>query len=80
VENTFPMCGILSAKVAGLRMRNPAVDPAFRALDEARSRLFCNVKVKKTFTLQKAGSRLDIDMIQPRPGCDMAGLVVECPK
>jgi hypothetical protein len=74
---TFPMCGILSAKVAGLRMRNPAVDPAFRAVDEARSHLFCNVNVKKTFTLQK---RRDPGLIHPDLGCDMAGLVVECPK
>jgi hypothetical protein len=51
------MCGIRSEKVAGLRMRNPAIQPFGLPLDEARSRLFCDVKeFKRTFfTLQKIG-------------------------
>jgi hypothetical protein len=53
VEKTFPVWGILSAKVAGLRMHNPAVDPA-KALDEAGSHLFWHIrKVKKDLWSKK---------------------------
>jgi hypothetical protein len=38
LKKTFLVCGILSVKVAGLRMHNPAVYPAFPAPSEAGSR------------------------------------------